>query len=177
MVTARRVLHDNQLRDWISGDPNTPNNSAETIVKAVQASRLFAQERERNILGREILVTGFRHELIGKFLAARHIRRAIINDANEAFKPIVDHIALGADKLWLDVFFFVIDEMDSFDTMNKFLLDILKEGGSARILITAYAIGTKPENLFSEQVRRMYENTKLKEDLAQTPAAKTSTTA
>jgi hypothetical protein len=62
--------------------------------------------------------------------------------------------------------------MDSQDALNNFLMQILNEGGSERILIAAYAIGTKPKNVISVEVRHVYENTKLKEDLAHTPAAK-----
>jgi hypothetical protein len=169
MVKERRVLRDNQLRDWIADDPNIANDSVDTILKAVHSSRLFTQERERDVLGQETFVIGFRHELIGKFLAARHVRRAIISD--QEVKPVVNYVALSGDRLWLDVFYFVIDEIDSQDAMNNFLLHLLNEGGSARILIAAYAIGTKPENLLSEEARRTYEDTKLKEDLAHTPAA------
>jgi hypothetical protein len=169
MVKERRVLRDNQLRDWIADDPNFANDSVDTIVRAAHSSRLFTQERERNVLGQETFVTGFRHELIGKFLAARHVRRAIM--ADQEVKPVVNYVALSGDRLWLDVFYFVIDEIDSQDALNNFLLQILKAGGSARILIAAYAIGTKPENMVSEEAQRAYENTKLNEDLAHTPAA------
>jgi hypothetical protein len=49
-------------------------------MQAMQASQLFRREVERDVLGKEQPVTGFRHELIGKFLAARHVRRMIITD-------------------------------------------------------------------------------------------------
>ena len=55
---------------------------------------------ERNVLGKEQPVTGFRHELIGKFLAV------IAQGADSA---TLDCVSLSGDELWLDMFYFVID--------------------------------------------------------------------
>jgi hypothetical protein len=121
----------------------------------------------RDVLGKEQPVTGFRHELIGKFLAARHVRRIIGQDADSA--P-VNYISLSGDELWLDMFYFVIDETDSAPVLNRFLQEILAAGGPARMRITAYAIGTRRSEVGST-VLMAYEKVKLDEDLALTPAA------
>ncbi len=40
--------------------------------RAIWKSRLFKEETEVDVLGKRRPVIGFRHELIGKFLASRH---------------------------------------------------------------------------------------------------------
>jgi hypothetical protein len=167
MVAERRVLQDGQLREWIEADPDGGGDAVAKIVNAMHASRLFQKEVERDVLGKGQPVTGFRHELIGKFLAARHVRRIIGLGADSA---TVDYVSLSGDELWLDMFYFVIDEIDSAPILNRFLMEILAAGGPARMRITAYAIGTKRAELGSE-VLASYERAKLNEDLAQTPAA------
>lgn len=82
----------------------------------------------------------------------------------------VDYISLSGDELWLDMFYFVIDEIDPSPVPDRFLQEVLATGGHARMRITAYAIGTKRAELGSE-VLASYERAKLNEDLAQTPAA------
>jgi hypothetical protein len=167
MVAERRVLQDGQLREWIAADPTISRGDVAKIVNTVQASRLFRREMERDILGKEQPVTGFRHELIGKFLAARHVRRAIMQAPGST--P-VDYITLSGDVLWLDMFYFVIDEMDSSPLLNRLLLEILAVGGRAQMRIAAYAIRTKRAELGSA-VLNAYEKANLDVDLALTPAA------
>jgi len=83
---------------------------------------------------------------------------------------VVDYITLSGDELWLDMFYFVVDELNSSLVLNRFLLDILAVGGRARMRINAYAIGTKQTEL-GGMVRMAYDKAKLYEDLALTPAA------
>jgi hypothetical protein len=167
MVAERRVLQDDQLREWIAAEPTVSRDDVAKIMQATQASRLFRREVERDVLGKARPVTGFRHELIGKFLAARHVRRLIGQAADSA---TVDYISLSGDELWLDMFYFVIDEIDSSAILNRFLMEILAAGGPARMRITAYAIGTRRAAVGSK-VLASYEKAKLDEDLALTPAA------
>lgn len=166
MVAERRVLQDGQLREWIAADPAVSGDAVAKVMQAMQASRLFRREVERDVLGKEQPVTGFRHELIGKFLAARHARLIIRQNAGSA---TVDYISLSGDELWLDMFYFVIDEINSSPVLNRFLQEILAAGGPSRMRITAYAIGTRRAELGSE-VLASYEKAKLDEDLALTPA-------
>ena len=42
------------------------------VAGAIWKSRLFKEESEVDVLGKRRPVIGFRHELIGKFLASRH---------------------------------------------------------------------------------------------------------
>jgi len=79
----------------------------------------------------------------------------------------VDYNVLSGDELWLDVFLF---EIDSLPVLNRFLREILAAGGSSRMRITAYAIGTRRVELRSK-VLAFYEKAKLDEDLALTTAA------
>ena len=166
MVTERRVLQDGQLREWIMAEPAVSSDAVAKVMQAIQASRLFRREVERNILGREQPVTGFRHELIGKFLAARHVRSMIGQAAGGA---TIRYINLSGNELWLDIFYFVIDEMDSPAVLNRFLKEILAAGGPARERITAYANKTRGTEVENEVVDA-YKEAKLAKDLALTPA-------
>jgi hypothetical protein len=168
MIAEQRVLSDDQLRDWIAAEPNVEADDVVVIVKVIQASRLFRNEVTRDILGREQSLTGFRHELIGKFLAARFLRRVIVQVPGDS---VVDYISLSGDEFWLEVFYFVIDEIDSTLILNRFLAEILTADGPARRLIAAYGIGRKTPPIANEKVRSAYNDANLAKDLAQTPAA------
>jgi hypothetical protein len=162
MIAEQRVLQEDQLRDWIAAEPNVGADDVVKIVKAIQASRLFRTEVRRDVLGREQPVTGFSHELIGKFLAARYLRRLIAQGPGNS---AVDYVTLSGDKLWLDIFYFVIDEIDSTRLLNRFLAEILAAGGPMRARIAAYAIGTKPLEPPDSAVRSAYAKAKLTDRL------------
>jgi hypothetical protein len=166
MVTERRLLQEDQLREWIAAEPNVSPDSVATIVRVVQASQLFRTEVKRDVLGIEQPLIGFGHELIGKFLAARHLRRSIAQGSGNLG---VDYVALSDDESWLDAFYFVIDEIDSTRLLNSFLLELLAAGGNVRTRIVAYAIGTKTATLIETKVRSEYAKSRLAEDLALTP--------
>jgi hypothetical protein len=168
MVSERRVLQEDQLRDWIAAEHSDSGDAVNRVVQAMQSSRMFRKETERDVLGKPREVIGFRHELIGRFLAARYLHRAI---CTVAAQPAVDYIALASNELWLDVFYFVIDEIDSPFILNRFLGEMLDASGRARVRIAAYAIGTKPAEFLTEDLRRRYDTAKLTEDLLLTPAA------
>ncbi len=80
-------------------------------------------------------------------------------------------LALSAEEEWLDVFYFIIDELDSVMELNAFLKALLDRGGDERVRIVAYALGTKPEDMVRGEVRQAYNLAKLGEDLRRTPAA------
>jgi len=163
-----KTVFVNSMSDVFHSDvPDEYIEAVAKVMQAIQASRLFRREVERDVLGKEQPVTGFRHELIGKFLAARHVRHIIGQGAGSA---TVDYITLSGDELWLDMFYFVIDETVSSALLNRFLKEILAAGGLARERIAAYAIGTKGAQVATD-VRVAYEKAKLGEDLALTPAA------
>jgi ligand-binding sensor domain-containing protein len=167
MVAERRVLRDGQLREWIASEPAAIGDAVGRVMQAMQASRLFRKELVRDALGKEEPVTGFSHELIGKFLASRHVRRMIEKGASG---DGIDYVGLTGDELWLDVFYFAIDEIDSNQLLNRFLREILAAGGSARERITAYASKIKEAEVENE-VLEFYRKSKLNQDLQLTPAA------
>jgi len=146
MVAERRVLHDDQLREWIAASPAINGDAVANVMQRIQASALFCKEMERDVLGKEQPVTGFRHELIGKFLASRHVRQEIQRGVDSA----VDYVRLSGEELWLDTFYFVIDEIDSSAILNRFLKEILAVSGSSREQITAYANKTRQSEVDGE---------------------------
>jgi hypothetical protein len=168
MITEQRVLQEDQLRDWIAAEPNVNADSVATIAAAVHASQLFRSEVRRDILGREQPLTGFSHELIGKFLASRYLRRSITQGSGTS---VVDYVKLSGEGSWLEVFYFVIDEIGSTQLLNRFLAEILAAGGPVRAHIAGYAIGTKTSEQTDSEVRSAYAKAKLAEDLALSPAA------
>jgi ligand-binding sensor domain-containing protein len=168
MIAEQRVLQEYQLRDWIAAEPNISSNSVSTVIKAIHASRLFSHETDHGVLGSERALIGFRHELIGKFLAARHLRRLIESGATPA---TINYVKLSGDASWLEVFYFVIDEIGSPGPLNWLLTEVLAAGGPVRTRVAAYAIGTKPPEHIDTGVRSAYVNAKLAEDLARTPAS------
>ena len=161
------MLQEDQLRDWIAAEPDVDVDSVATIVAAVHASRLFRSEVRRDILGREQPLTGFSHELIGKFLASRYLRRSIMQGSDTS---VVDYVKLSGEGSWLEVFYFVVDEIGSTELLNRFLAEILATGGPVRARIAGYAIGTKTSEQTDSEVRLAYAKAKLAEDLALTPA-------
>jgi ligand-binding sensor domain-containing protein len=165
MVSEQHVLQEDQLREWIEAEVGG-GDAVDTIIRAIEASGLFITEMKRDVLGKERPVTGFRHELIGKFLASRHVRRSI---ARVPSKTKLNYVLLSGDELWSDVFYFAVDEIDALQ-LNRFLSEILSAGGSVRMRIAAYAIGTKKLAEPSGDLRQAYADAKLKEDLAMTPA-------
>lgn len=168
MVAEQHVLQEEQLREWIAAELEDGGDALATVIAAIQASGLFITEVQRDVLGKERSATGFRHELIGKFLASRHVRRSI---AQAHPTTTVDYVTLSGDYLWSDVFYFALDEMETSQLLNRFLMDILSAGGPVRMRIAAYAIGTKNLAEPSGNLRQAYASAKLKEDLALTPAA------
>jgi hypothetical protein len=81
------------------------------------------------------------------------------------------YLALSAQEEWLDLFYFIVDELDSKLALNGFLKELLDRGGDSRLRIVAYALGTKPEDMIRGEVRHAYNLAKLGEDLRRTPAA------
>ncbi len=111
---------------------------------------------------------GFQHELMGKFLAARHLRSILEQTDTPQYDEM---IKLSGESQWIDVFFFIIDELNSHQRLNQFLMDLIRTGGSYRIRLVAYAIGTKTSDLIQSKVRKCYRQQKIQADLIETPAA------
>jgi ligand-binding sensor domain-containing protein len=156
---VRRLLEEHQISEGAIVD---------NIVSALHKSHLFRHEQIRGKLGIPQNVIGFQHELIGKFLAARYLC-SYIEAANKEIS--IDLITLSNNPRWLDVFFFVIDELNSSRELNQLLMNLMKAGGLLRTRMVAYAIGTKPAELIQNKIRESYREAKIKADLRQTPAA------
>ncbi len=164
MVLERQLLQEDQLREWIAAETRNDRDATAKILRAMQSSRLFRKELERDVLGKQREVLGFRHALIGKFLASRHLHQLLGRTSDVT----VDLIALAGNELWLDVFYFVIDEIESAIVLNQFLLRLLVAEGRIRVLIVAYAIGTKPADRITAETRERFDAAKRDQDLTLT---------
>ncbi len=156
---VRRLMEDRSISDSATVD---------AIVQALQKSRMFRQEQVPGTLGISRIMIGFQHELMGKFLAARHLR-SLLERADDA--SMAELAMLSGKPRWLDVFFFVIDELNSSRELNQFLMSLIRAGGLMRIRLVAYALGTKPSELIQSEVRELYSKAKMEADLHETPAA------
>ena len=58
-------------------------HSRAELVGEIGRSRLFREEIEVDVLGKRRPVTGFRHELVGKFLASRPVREVLATPDEE----------------------------------------------------------------------------------------------
>ena len=82
MFGEERVLATDRLREWLFKQMQTQNAGADhkerlnDLMDRISRSNLFREESAINLLGQATPVIGFRHELIGKFLASRHLRPA-----------------------------------------------------------------------------------------------------
>jgi hypothetical protein len=174
MIGEQRVLGEEQLGEWVRGAcENEAGGSANsemvsTVIDALKRSRLFVEEAERDVLGRMKPVIGFRHELIGKFLASRHVRGRLNQGSKEDRNQM---LALSTDEAWLDAFCFVIDEIDSQRDLANLLDDLIAEGHPVGLRVAAYALGTKPTTMVPSACRDRYAEARLRLDLELTPAA------
>lgn len=156
---VRRLMEERSISESVTVD---------AIVEALQKSRMFKQEQVPGTLGIPRIMIGFQHELMGKFLAARHLRSLLERGADASMAELT---MLSGEPRWLDVFFFVIDELNSSLELNQFLMSLIRAGGLTRIRLVAFALGTKPPELIQSEVRELYSKAKLEADLHDTPAA------
>lgn len=170
MVRERRVVGEEQLREWLRGELNERDAFTSETMDEVEAvigkSRLFRREEMVDVLGQRRPVTGFRHELVGKFLASRHIREVLFGPDREQRE---EYLALSSDEEWLEAFYFTVDELDSRTALAELLEGLLEQGRSEPLRILAYAIGSKPAEMIPDEIHQAYSRAKLGEDLAQTP--------
>jgi hypothetical protein len=192
MLVERRLLDEPTLAEWVrealaARDLNTDEIGA--VAAAVRRSRLFKEDAALDRLGRRHPVLAFDHELIGAFLAARHVRAALTGPER------VKMLEFAERETWQNVFFFVVDEIES-DQLNM-LLDWLLGRGEGQVLcdtrgrplrdtagealrdtgnqwtvrIVAYALATKPAEMIRGEVCQAYNRVKLRQDIQMTPAA------
>jgi len=170
MFGEERVLPIDRLREWLlkemqarGGDQKQRLNE---LMDRIARSSLFREETAINLLGQATPVIGFRHELIGKFLASRHLRPAIEQRNRETLDAWVE---LSRDVRWADVFCFAIDELSDSRALNAMLEWLLAQPNDVQVRIVAYAIGTREDGIHPG-VRQAYAAAKLDEDLQRTPA-------
>jgi sugar lactone lactonase YvrE len=167
---VQRVLSEKDLTEWVR-EILQEQGAAEdapvaAVVKGVERSRMFRREQVRSGLGLEETGIGFQHELEGKFLASRHLRMVV---EKEKMTPAWI-IEFSGDHKWQDVLFFSLDELNRRQKLNDLLSALINAGGALRQRLVAYALGTKPEGLISEEVKVAYSRSKIETDLLETPA-------
>jgi ligand-binding sensor domain-containing protein len=172
MFGEARVLTTDRLRDWLLEELQARGSGADQkkrlndLMDRIYRSNLFREETAINLLGQATPVIGFQHELIGKFLASRHLRSAIEQRKPEARDAWVE---LSRDARWLDVFCFAVDELSDGHALNAMLEALLVDANDLQARIVAYAIGTRGDRIHP-RVQQKYSAAKLDEDLQRTPA-------
>jgi len=166
MFTEKRTLNEEVIGKWVreeieieTGDP-ADDGMIEECTKALQTSRLFRLEFEINELGGRSPVISYRHELIGKFLSARHIIRLLRKGDDK------ENAALLAEfnsETWFDVMGFIVDELDSKKELTRFVEQLIGLGSKMTIRAAGYALGRKPE-LVDQQTKESYVSKRISED-------------
>jgi ligand-binding sensor domain-containing protein len=172
---SRKVLSEDDLAAWVlrASDQKvgaSPDMVA-VVIQGMQRSRMFQQEVERLPLGMSRPVWAFTHELLAKFLASRHIRSLLETIEPTGYDEIV---ALAGEPRWLEVFFFVIDELSSRRPLNQLLSELAEKGGPLRQRIVAYGLGTSSEEMIDREIWEAYSKSKVLADLRGTPAIASS---
>ncbi|MDX6404654.1 MAG: branched-chain amino acid transport system substrate-binding protein [Blastocatellia bacterium] len=111
------------------------------VIRAMRTSKLFSTIPQRTALGLSADLLTFRHELIGLFLASRHIRHQL-----EFERPIsVETMLTGLNaERWLEVFVFLVDELDSLPLLNQVFECALALESEYGARLAAYMINSKP---------------------------------
>jgi hypothetical protein len=138
-----------------------------SVTAVVRRSRLFREVVAVDQLGRPQPVLSFDHELIGAFLAARHVRSALSGPNRESV------LELAERETWQNVFFFAVDELAPAALPSLLLDDLLARGGDRPLRIVAYAIESKrnEDPPLPGRIQIEWSKAKLRQDLRSTPAA------
>jgi hypothetical protein len=169
MLAERRVLDEQTLAEWVRmalEAQGLDTQEVGLVTAAVRRSRLFREAIAHDRLGRLQPVFTFDHELIGAFLAARHVRASLKGSERESI------LKFAEQESWQNVFFFVIDELPAALLPSMLLDDLLAHGGRVPLRIVAYAIESKKEDSpLPSHIQAAYTTAKLHQDLRETPAA------
>jgi hypothetical protein len=131
----------------------------ESVVEALGAivkTSMFMTLEQRDGLGRPRETIAFRHELVGRFLAARHIRTYLERDST-----LIDEM-LAEIRRWQDSLRFLIDEISSSRVLN-FVVDKLLSYGEPGMQLAAYALTTRVERIEPSVLAR-YSTSRLAAD-------------
>ena len=170
MLAERRLLDEPTMAEWVRDalvaralDPDWLG----AVTGALRRTRLFREMVAHDRLGRPQPMLAFDHELIGAFLAARHVRTALTGPERAKM------LDLAGQEAWQNVFFFVVDELSATKLPSVLLEALLARGGDVPLRIAAYAIESKKEEdpPLPDGIRAAYATAKLQEDLRATPAA------
>ena len=170
MLAERRILDEPTLAAWVREavavcelDPDEVG----TVTDAVRRSRLFRETIAHDRLGRPQPVLVFDHELIGAFIAARHVASVLKGPEREAM------LDLAEQERWQEVLFFVVDELATDDLAEALLDSLMTRGGDTPPRIVAYAIESKRDEVppLPGRIEHAYASAKLRQDVQMTPAA------
>lgn len=181
---AFRMLHERQyvlsqdmLVAWLFPQPAANHScdqvTSHTIIETLQQSRMFTRDTEQICLGPAPSVVGFRHALMGQYLAARYLRSFVEGTAVEAR---IDLLTLSREPRWFEVFCFVIDDIVSPSDLNHFLRTLLSNQDEDvdydyQHLLVAYALATKPRLWIDRDIRKAYRTTKREKTPCPAPLA------
>ncbi len=170
MLAERRTLDFPTFAQWVREELVARDIAAEeldSVTAVLQRSRQFRDVKMRDRLGRHQDAITFDHELVGKFLAARHVR-AMLEGPSRA-----EALELAEDEAWQDVFFFVIDEAVAPQLPELLLDELIERSGVIPLALVAYAIKIKSgeQPPLAPKVRDRYSEARIKEDVKLTPAA------
>ena len=131
-----------------------------TVTEVLSRSRQFRHVKMRDRLGREQKTITFDHELVGKFLASRHVS-VMLESASRK-----EALQLATDEVWQDVFFFVIDEAEALLLPELLLDDLIYQGGAISFALVAYAIKSKSGEYppLPSEIRKKYSDARIDED-------------
>ena len=155
--------------EWIRSAFEASEINGELLEPTIESLRSSAQFREvtlRDQLGQEQNAITFDHELVGKFLASRHLRWLLEGGSSNEVLNVVKSESLQ------DVLFFAIDEMNGAELPSLILNSLLEMGGPIPLAAVAYAIRMKSNEdpPLPPTVREMYNERRLTEDLMLTPS-------
>ena len=167
---GRRVLaQDDELAAWVRPQLEAYHLQGDatvcTVVEAIQRSHLFTREDEQNLLGLPRSVIGFRHELIGQYLAACHLLPFAASSKDEVPAEL---FTLSQEPRWFDVLCFLLDSLQASSALNLLLRSFLQGGRPGQLRLVAYALETKPPHTIDNDIREAYLAVKVHEDLYET---------
>jgi hypothetical protein len=172
MVRERRwVLGEDLLREWLRSELDEHGATSEEamgeVEAAIERSHLFRREELIDRLGQRQPGTTFRHPLVGEYLASRHLREVFSGPDGERQG---EYLALSREEEWSEVFYFMVDEMDSRTPLAELVRGLMELDSRQSRRVVAYAMGSKPAEMIPAEIRQAYSRARLWEDLARTPA-------
>lgn len=166
MFSEKQTLTKERAGEWVrqaiqaeSGEPAT-DIVVDECVDALRNCGMFRWESEKGEPGKRQSVFSFSHVLIGKYLAACHIRRLLQKDDKDERTTLLDQID---NDTWLDVLCFVVDELDSKEELSKFVEALIERSFGVTMQAAGYALFSKPD-LIKKTIKDLYASRRIKED-------------